>query len=76
MDVGQRGGQRVTDLWYRFGDLVTKRADRLEDSMKPFGVDRRLDALRRMSCCWVTARQEPMPGLGNDQQHRHVYYLG
>ncbi|GIT31613.1 MAG: hypothetical protein Ct9H300mP1_36590 [Planctomycetaceae bacterium] len=57
------GASGVTDLWYRFGDLVTKRADRLEDS-----IDNRLALIDvsmhydRMSCCWVTARQEPMPG--------------
>ena len=31
--LASEGTSGVTDLWYRFGDLVTKRADRLEDSI-------------------------------------------
>ena len=76
--LASEGASGVTDLWYRFGDLVTKRADRLEDS-----IDNRL-ALIDVSMHYVS--DVLLLGYGPAGAHArvsemtnntvHVYYLG
>ncbi len=76
--LASEGASGVTDLWYRFGDLVTKRADRLEDS-----IDNRL-ALIDVSMHY--ASDVLLLGYGPAGAHArvsemtnntvHVYYLG